>query len=520
MLVFLVLFLEAAFGVVAQDGEAAGEHDEATCDQVPIIYCEGAWHSLYSNAGTPQQEEFWNTGGGGDDIVSDLQKLLPEFPKYIQNEEWDKIADILTDFVEALLSPIMFNSDGESVAELDGDINGMEQLLQQDHKADPSLREYDFNYDWREDPWVLAERFKNFLEQVCEKTGHSTVNVAAQSGSAVVFMAYLARYKDENPLQHIRAITVRATLHKGSTVFGDLVNKRWHIDSEALATTGFLRDFSVPNHEEISNMLLAADKTGLLKALLATVNRAWPRILDRLYERAFVPYIMSLPMLWAYVPDEDYESGKEVCFGTNRGKYVNLIQKLDRYHYNVAVKADELLKDAAQKIRVGLYLGTNSPLFPLVENARRNSDGFVDTTLASLGATVAEPFGKKLGVFGIYKQKLKSSHNYVSPDNTIDASTCLLRDYTWFISDRPHIGGTNKNFAHWFFDSRKTQTVFSDPNYPQYLVFDDEQDIFVPQDEESFLEKVGTALNPVDRIKGFFYGIINFFITLGTWWID
>ncbi|MDR3345483.1 MAG: hypothetical protein LBT21_07865 [Oscillospiraceae bacterium] len=513
--VCLLAVLLLLAGLVFPASADAAPHDEASCTKVPIVFCEGAWHALYSNAGTPEQEEAWNTGGGGTDIVSDLQALLPEFPKYVRNEEWDKIADILADFANALLGPIRFNSDGESVADLNGDLNDSLEDLKQDHKGNPDAREYDFCYDWREDPWVLAERLRAYIEQVCEATGHSTVKVVAQSGSCTIFLSYLARYGTDR----ICSAVVRASLHNGSSIFGDIANKRLYLDADALAQTGFLRDFEVPNNEKILNMLQAANQAGLLKALLATINRAFPRIVDRLYEKAIVPTMLSLPMLWAYVPDEDYESSKTICFGEKRGQYVDLIRKLDRYHYNVAVKSDELLKAAAQKIRIGVYLGSNAPLFPAVKNSQKNSDGFVDTSFASLGATVAEPYGKKLGVVGVVFQKVKDGHKHISPDKTIDASTCLLPEQTWFVRNSAHIGGSNNDFAKWFLDSPKTQTVFSDPNYPQFLE-KDEDDNFIPEVKASFLQQAGAALNPIARLKDLALGIVNFIITLGTWWID
>ncbi|MDR1410533.1 MAG: hypothetical protein LBJ12_09825 [Oscillospiraceae bacterium] len=512
LLVALLLFA----GIVPAVS-ATKPHDEATCDKIPIIYCEGAWHSLYSKPGTPEQEEYWTTGGGGSEIISDLQKLLPEFPKYIQDEEWDKIADILADFVNKLFYRARFDENGESVEPLGGNENKMLEELSRNHKGDPNIYEYCFNYDWRQDPWILAEQLKTHIERVCAATGHSTVNIAAQSGSGCIMMAYLARYGTA----HLRAITIRATLHKGSTVFGDMVNKRIYIDNDALAKTGFLRAFDIADNEKISNMLIAANQAGLLKAVLATVNRAFPRIVDRLYEKGMVPAVLRMPMFWAYVPNADYESGKAICFGNQRGNYSELIRKLDRYHYNVQLRSDDLLKEASQKIRVGLYLGDNSPLTPITKNSNLNGDGFVDTTFASLGATVAEPYGKKLGMLGVVFQKNKDGHKHISPDKTIDASTCLLPEQTWFVRDISHIGTSNENFVRWFFSAKKTPTVFSDPAYPQFLVLDDsgDDDIFRPEEKLSFWQQAGAALNPVARMKDLVFGIVNFIITLGTWWI-
>ena len=58
----------------------------------------------------------------------------------------------------------------------------------------------------------------------------------------------------------------------------------------------------------------------------------------------------------------------------------------------------------------------------------------------------------------------------------IDASTCMFPDTTWFIKNMPHVG-CNRGSAFagmltWLFSQETMPTVFSNPEYPQFLETD------------------------------------------------
>ena len=64
--------------------------------------------------------------------------------------------------------------------------------------------------------------------------------------------------------------------------------------------------------------------------------------------------------------------------------------------------------------------------------------------------------------------------NYLSKDNMVDASTCQYPDYTWFIKGCPHATYPKQidDLFQSIFRSPTQYTVTSDPEYPQFLVFD------------------------------------------------
>ena len=97
---------------------------------------------------------------------------------------------------------------------------------------------------------------------------------------------------------------------------------------------------------------------------------------------------------------------------------------------------------------------------------------------------------------------------YISPDMQIDASTCLLPDTTWFIKDLYHtqfpgcVNGLVSDIVN-----HDGFTVESNPDYPQYLVYERDTGALVPMTSEN--------LNTTERWEvTFFEALSSFFKNL------
>ncbi|MDR2647748.1 MAG: hypothetical protein LBB67_06475 [Oscillospiraceae bacterium] len=456
---------------------AAGESGAQT--DYPIIWMTGAFHELYLNAGTPKQTIAFGARSAAATVLksaktaaqaSDGDDAQGDLLGYLKELNFDAVADIVADYVNQLFGPIAYDSNGNSLQELNGDING--------NKKEVTLRrdEYTFDYDWREDPLISAERLHLFIQEVKRASSAEKVNLCVRSGSGTVGLAYLKEYLDEGDLAGMFFST---SLHNGSAVFGELVTKNLSIDADALANTSVLKEMSLQSGEldQIWDLLKALNDVGLLSPVMGTASVLLRAVLmDRLYEKAIIPSVLTIPVFWAYVPDEYYEKGIETCFGEDREKYAGLIAKLDNYHNNVAKNADNILKEASEVMRIGLLSAFGAPQFPLGSKSKQQGDIIIGTAYSSCGATVSN-VGETLksGLFGLapYTQKVQDGHNHISPDNTIDASTCLLPETTWFVSGMMHFeiaDSSNHNMIRWFFRAEETPTVFTDTErYPQFM---------------------------------------------------
>ena len=81
-------------------------------------------------------------------------------------------------------------------------------------------------------------------------------------------------------------------------------------------------------------------------------------------------------------------------------------------------------------------------------------------------------------------QAIDDGHNHISPDNRIDASTCVLPDNTWFVTPMLHstTHDGHGEMYRWFFENDdEGVNVFSNPDYPQFLENDIDAQKLIPQ---------------------------------------
>jgi len=509
LLVTLMLLLSGS--VTASAAPTEFEINEALVATAPRIECRGAFHELYFNAGTPEQSDGFTRGDTGSDILGNLANEVSGMLLDAALGRWDSIADKLSAVLEEMMGITAFDKNGEPINLLDGDL-----LYMQNQLNESGRNHYVFDFDWRDDPLRQAEYLDAFIQKVKAKHAAPKVNLTVQSGSGPLGIAYLYKYGT----QDLCGLLLRASMHNGTSVFGDVVNKRLMIHADALADATMYADLGIAPETEamLAPLLKALRDTGLLRVIATAGSFAIDRILDKLYEDAAIPCLLTQPVYWAYVPLKDYESGITTIFGKDArtGEYSKLVEKLDFYNYNVKAKANELLRDAGTKIRAGTIANYGGPLFPIGRNSYINGDPLVDCVYASNGAAVA-PLGETLKgpLFGLlpYKQKADCGHNHISPDKTVDASVCALPETTWFFYGGLHFTSDNQDLTNWFFGSPDTPTVFSDEKYPQYLMLDENSNglPLVIEPEETTL---------LDTVMSIVFRIVRFFVNLNTWWID
>ena len=116
---------------------------------------------------------------------------------------------------------------------------------------------------------------------------------------------------------------------------------------------------------------------------------------------------------------------------------------------------------------------------PLTPSWNTPCDGTVDLINSSFGATVAD-FGTTFSDKYLAKAKSK----YISPSKTIDASTCLFPDKTWFIRDFQHSIGCYDldNMIYKLLESKKEATVNTFKAYPRFMKYDIANDKIIPDD--------------------------------------
>ena len=324
-----------------------------------------------------------------------------------------------------------------------------------------------FNYDWRLSPLEHADRLNDFIKMVKEETDCDRIALAAFSMGGTVTMSYLYKYGSAD----VDSVALYSTAFQGTTCVGSLFTGDMDIDMFALMR----RLAQLTRDNRLENLVLYLGKllgvTGVNSALEKFVNGITDNTKAGVYSELLSPIFGHMPGLWALVDEPNYEYAKDFMLdGTKNAK---LIAKIDEYHYNVQMKAEEILKKAQKDTNVYIAAQYNMQGLPISETAATsNNDYLIDAALASGGAICAK-LDETLG--DGYVQKKNDGHNHLSYDGQIDASTCMLPEYTWFFRDMGHVDypyGESTDFIMWLAESEKYVTVSDNAKYPQFMKFD------------------------------------------------
>ncbi len=399
--------------------------EKCDCGFNPVIYVAALGSAtVYENPDTPEERAVFRPDTAP--LIKDaVSVILPAIPSLIMGD-YDTFGDALIGFVNSAFGALA----------LDGDGNSKENVYAKEEAPTDASHgiehSYYFGYDFRLDPYTHADRLHKDIQTLKELTGHDKVQLKASSMGGVVTMAYLERYGTDD----IETVIFQNCPIKGTAVAGELYCRKFEINKDALVN--YALD-AIPSLEQdffqglLYGLATALDDVGVWSLLLSLADPIVENLLDRVYDEALIPIFGTLPGIWSFVPDEYYEEAKTVMLDSNT--QTGLIQKLDAYHYNVQCRAEEILNEANEDIKIYIVAGYDIQRTPLVTAYMNTSDGTVDTKYASVGAVTADirstlPEG--------YVQAIDDGHNHISPDFMIDASTCALPEQTWFIKDMLH----------------------------------------------------------------------------------
>lgn len=437
---------------------ALAESTKCNCGTPPVVYVAALGSaSLYLDKGTENEQKLFRPETETYLILA--AKLAPAIARLAVDKDYDAFGDALIAGVSDIFGELQMDENGDST---DRVTSNASLPTDPEHGVGKS---YYFAYDFREDPLTVADKLHDYIEYVKELTGHDTVLLRASSMGGVMTMAYFYKYGTDG----IDACIFQCCPILGTAVAGELFTKDIEIDPDALVRYAS----QLPMDEQwqsdlLSTVLLLLHRAGVFEALVGVADKLLDNLTDRVFEEFMYPVFASMPGIWSFVPDCDYEKAKELAF--DEGKSEKLISRLDEYHYNVQCKAGEILNRAKNNgVKIMILAAYNKQRTPLVKSYNNNSDATVDTMYASIGATVAD-LGKTLGDGYIQKNE-NGVHDHLSKDGVIDASTCLLPENTWFVRDMLHCKthDGHHRLYNWFFYTEGQLDVWSNEDYPQFL---------------------------------------------------
>lgn len=487
---------------------AADKEEICDCGFNPVIYVAALGSAtVYENPGEENERALFRPETGPL-VAEAVSVILPVLPALMAGD-YDTFGDALIGFVNSAFGALALDGDGNSRENV---YAPEEYPTDSNHGMEYS---YYFGYDFRLDPYTHADRLHNDIQTLKAITGHDKVQLKASSMGGVVAMAYLERYGTKD----IETVIFQNCPIKGTAVAGELYCRKFEINKDALLN--YALD-AIPSLEQdflqgfLYGLATALDDIGVWSLLLSLVDPIVENLLDRVYDEALIPIFGTLPGIWSFVPDEYYKEAKTVM--VNEETQAGLIEKLDAYHYNVQVRAEEILNEANKDVKIYIVAGYDIQRTPLVSAYMNTSDGTVDTKYASVGAVTADI----RNTFDAgYTQTIDDGHNHISPDFCIDASTCALPEQTWFIKDMLHCTTHNGHdkLYELMLTSEEQFYVDTYEEYPQFVqnnipdqTFDKIEGLTATEmfkKQPNFTNFVMMLRSFIDMIKSFFNNLFK-----------
>ena len=484
---------------------AANAQTVCNCDEIPLIYVKGR-ATILQNKNLPMD----NVGGTNTELPylaegkleELLKEVVPVYAKGYFEDDFEPFRKLITERFAEVYDDYALDKNGE-IDNNSGlpvwydwrnknivDVHKSGSVVSTPKQANSEIYKYFFQYDCRLDPCDTADELYAYIQKVKEVTGHSKIKILARCLGTNILSAYFAEYGWDD----VEDVILYNAITNGTAITNSLFNGELYFEPDAVDyfATQTLSDTTI--YTFIKQVITMANKTYGLDMTMDYFNMTATKV-----ARLVIPDIMRVsyattPGYWSMVSADRYESARDYIFDGVEDEWAGLIEKIDNYHYNVAVNLDNMYRKM-ERDGVNVYNITKYgyQLYPIMEDAGYQSDTIVTVQQQAPGTTAA-PVGHTLSREYIDVRTANWLDKYISPDKSIDASTGLFRDTTWYIKNIDH-----NNFP-WVVDELlytivrydmkhdgAKMTVFDDERYPQYLVYEGEEnngDSIRPMTEE------------------------------------
>lgn len=320
---------------------------------------------------------------------------------------------------------------------------------------------YYFGYDTFGNVSDTADKLHWYINDVVlAQTGADKVTICPISLGGTVAVQYLEKYPQDYSL--IKRVLFFVPAIDGSDIIGDILTYNLSIihDDEALYESFLVKLLGDSFGTYLINMALRILPSEVLKSGLRGLVNGVVNVAIR-----------SCTQMWALCPDAYYPEAKELWLSDDT--YSSIRAEVDAYmtaRANIEENLNELQAEGAEIFNLVAY---GSELFPICKDYKTtNADGIIDSNSTSFGATFSDlgtTFPEDYTPAGTYC----TEHNHISPDRTVDPSTCLFPCRTWFIKGQPHERLASNdaaiNLSVQLLCDDNMKNVYSNPEaYPQY----------------------------------------------------
>lgn len=481
---FLAVFLSLVIFVMIIAPMSAMAEDTCKCDTVPIIYVRGR-ATILTDKDDPSSETLPYVPDGF--VENALKELVPVYTKGYLTNDFSEFKALFTKYMAEAYKDFALDNNGE-IANNSGyktadywknnpiyDIHKPSNDVTTPEGATNELYKYFYQYDCRLDPCSIADDLHEYIQAVKKVTGHSRVKLLGRCLGTIILSAYLAEYGWED----VDDVVLYNSICFGTEVNNSLFNGELYFDADGVDyfATQNLGDSLL--FTLLKEIITLSNKLNGLDMTMDYFNKTGTRV-----AKYVIPDVMrvcygTFPAYWAMVSADRFEEARDYIFAGVEDEYAGLIQKINHYYETVGSKLTSMYKQMeADGVHVSIVAKYGFQLYPIVYNADLQSDMLTTCKQQAPGTTTA-PIGKKLSDDYIAQAKANGTDKYISPDLSIDASTALFPDTTWYVQNLNHdcypwalYPVIYRILRH----GEQPLTVFSEKNLPQYLIYEKNED--------------------------------------------
>lgn len=461
-----------------------------TGSDIPVIYIEGTGMTLVKDNPDGTKTKVFPVELSSDKIGAIVEENIDVFVKAFFTQEWGEFCDVLYEIMLDLCGEFALDENGnpKNGTHIEWSWDPATLGDRRNQYGNYDIQAYSYHYDWRLDPYIVAEEIHRYIEDVMAATGATEVAILGRCYGANLTVAYMDKYNAE----HISDCILYCGAHNGADLVSKLFSGDLMLDADGIERFVYDRNLlgvGTLYNDLLNSFITVMNATYGLDIACWSVNNVYEDIYLDIMPRVMINTYGTFPGYWSMVSVEDYERAKEVVFhGADMEKYAGFIRTIDNYHNNVA---KEIEKDLTRYAEMGInifnvakYGYTAAPISDAPYSTML-SDDTVSVRNSSNGAT-GMPVGERFSDDYIESSKTMGHYKYISPDRQIDASTALFPARTWFVKNLKHDvfpGSMDLLFGEMI--RNEGYTVNSDPDYPQYMIYEKDTGRILPMTVEN-----------------------------------
>ena len=438
-----------------------------------------------------------------DELLQLAKKnLLPALLTYVATGNGDSFAHEFCDIANYVFEGYFNNPDGTAKG------SSGAYMPYPSAKSIKKTSNLTFSYDWRGDPVEIAADLSKFVDYVLESSGAEKVALRCHSLGSVIATTYLTLYGNSK----VMGLVLDSPALYGVTYIGELLSGNPEMAGEALAE--FIKDILGENEykELVSSTLDILALAGITDNAGEYLNELIQKTAPILYEETLVPLFGCWPAAWAMAPDEYIDEAMDYVFTNycSGEEYAALKSKIERFNDEVRYKKTATLQTFDENGRIAVIARYGYSALPVSPSWDVMTDTVVDTKSASLGATTA-PVGTSFSEEYLEGKDMA----LISPDRTVDASTCLFPEKTWFIKNITHDKSDFTKPLHMDLLFGEEEATVENSSLSRFMIYDSETGT-LSEDKSEYKEPVQETETSslLVKLMKFFTAIFDFFAKL------